>query len=318
MSEAGTEIGSFSGVVKDGLLAETADQRELREFWEDFSVYHGTSRKDALKIKEEGFSVDKKSYSWEDRDFVRGQLEKRGVEVDAYRNNSKSSFFVDASIVNTTRYALMGPENTRISLYPKVHNLVETMELEKSKGVQVDESDYQRALDIKKKMLEDIYIHRPALLKLRKNTEAFKQLVRDNFNDQFYKLMFDYETFKDFRDLFLTEYGESGKSRVKAFFRQMFFNKMITSDLKANDFEVIDGEEFDNFSELAKDYAEIRDLIFGDEQRQPPELVNCLTDIVHYDFGDLNGVLGLCNFYEISPEVGKQLYIRAVELKKSR
>lgn len=315
MSESQTEAGFFGNVVETTLVVETPVEKELRKFWENFAVYHGTSRNDALRIKEEGFSVDKKSYSWEDRDFVREKLEERGIDLDGYRSNSKSSFFVDASIGNTTSYALMGPENTRTSLYPKVHNLVGMMELEKSKGVQVGESDYQRALNIKKKMLEDIYSHRPALLKIGKNTEAFKQLVKDNFNDQYNELMFNYDAFKEFCDFFLKEYGKNGEFKIKDFFRQMFLNKMITSDLKVNDFEVINGEEFDNFCKATKDYAEIRDLVFGDEQRQPPELVNCLTNIVHYDSGNLKNVLSLCSFYGIDLEIGKKLYDRAVELK---
>lgn len=307
----------------ENVVGDVLQNKEVRRFWEEkisgIALYHGTSETNAKVIAENGFDPDEKPYSFEDKKFIEDQLKLRGVEVNPYNKGKENIFFVQESTKETINYALMGPEIVRLSFYPEIRSLISKMDTERQSGVSVEESLYGRAVEIKQKLLESMYNHRPALIKINEDSSSFKRILKERLKG-LGDVVHNYDTF-------LSNYESFIRDGMNPDMALRFLVKLVEGNLEnvplgfkidSGEVRLIAGDSFDNLSVKTRGFAEVRKFVFGNEKRQPPELLNSLVAVASgfdNNYFNMKMILGMCAYYEIDSETGEGLYNKAVEFR---
>lgn len=288
---------------------EILDTRvEVGKLWKEnlsnFSLYHGTSESIAKEIKENGLRGESKPYGSEDQFFIENQAFLWGIRDEGmkYSMGKESVFYVTCSERTACEYAISGPEMLRIHLLPLTKELKEKME--KRGGREKYAQDYQKVEDIKDGWLKQVVEHRPALIKIKKDSESYKQIVNSRLSETERGLLENEDTFYKLVDKFSQESGLSPEVAAKSLIdniKAKFFNEPVKGNLNPDDLEMVSGKEFDNLNQENLKYALIRKACFGDKiSEQPFELLRFVYNYIYYKSGKMEGLEGLLRYYEMS------------------
>lgn len=305
--------GKTETAVNQPNKSEIALDRK-RQRWEkelhNLNLYHGTSVENAKKIMVDGLKPTEKPYTSEDQLFLEETADAKGVEPGIYAKGKDNSFFVTSSEIAACGYAVDGPEMVRIYLLPLSDEL-----MKRTQGSE----DYERIKNIHEKLIDTMVNHRPALLKIKKDSTFFRDLVKTRLSESYVKALDDFESFACIVDEVKTKYEISDEVATEFVLdevRRGLLNVATDMEIKPENLKLISGDEFDNLNVLNRKIAEVRDFCLRDEKRQPSELIRFLYRAVCYDSGNLNEMMAICSYFGIDKQGADAIYQKAMELQK--
>ncbi len=275
-----------------------------KENLSNFGLYHGTSESIAKEINENGLKGESKPYESNDQFFVENQAFLWGIRDEGmkYSMGKGSVFYVTCSERTACEYATAGPEMLRIHLLPLSKELMGKME--KRGGKEKYAEDFKKVKEIKDKWLKQVVEHRPALIRIKKDSESYKQIVNSRLSETERGLMENEEVFYEYVEKFSQESGLSPELAAKSLIdniKAKFFNEPVRGNLNPDDLEMVSGKEFDNLNQENLKYALIRKACFGDKiSEQPFELLRFIYNYIYYKSGKVGGFEGLLRYYEMS------------------
>ncbi len=307
---------------------EIVDKRKKN--WErklhKLNLYHGTSVENAEKILQRGIQPNEKPYSNEDQAFIEDELRKRGKDLGRYADGKDKEFYIEGSNLGNdgtlfdgpVGYAVAGSEMIRYYLLPWTREL-ETMVRKEMDGGLDRAEDYQRIVEIREKYLKNIYEHRPALLRIKRGSETYKKLLELRLPESWRGVMDSYESFTKVVEEIQSE-NEMSRDEAENYVTEVvigrFFNLAVKEEIKVQDLELIEGEDFDQLNEKTKEIAKLREYCFGVDKRQVPELLEMLSMVAKFDAHSLDVIVNVARSYGISKEDAEKFYLRAKELQK--
>lgn len=320
-----TEVGPSNHVLKD---KEVAPRVVVENLWKEnlrnFNLYHGTSEVIADNILKNGLRGESKPYDSEDQRFIEEQAFLWGIRDEGlkYSMGKDSVFFITCSEDTASKYALSGPEMMRIHLLPLSKELRYKMIRGGAEKNYLE--DYEKVNEIKDKWLKQVMEHRPALIKIKKDSESYKKIINNRLNERERILLENQEAFYKYVEEFSNESGINIEVAAKSVIDEIkgkFFNEAVKGDLNPEDLEIISGKEFDSLNQDNLIYALIRKVCFeGKNIEQPFELLNFIYNYVYYKSGTVNDLEGLLSYYEMSNkgiEILESMVILSRQLKSS-
>lgn len=285
-----------------------------QQMWEkelhNLNLYHGTSVASAEKIMRDGLKPTEKPYKSDDQLFLEEMAISKGVEPGLYSKGKDNAFFVTSSEIAACGYAVDGPEMVRIYLLPLTDEL-----MKRTQGT----DDFEKIKNIHDELIGTMVDHRPALLKIEKDSVFFKDLIKTRLSEDYVKALEDFGTFSSIVEEIKTKYGTSDEVATEFVFdeiKRALSNVATDLEIRPEDLKLISGEEFDNLNVLNRKIAKVRDYCLGDEGRQPSELIQFLYRTVCYDAGSLNEMMAICSYFGIDKQEAETIYQRAKELQK--
>lgn len=293
-----------------------------QQIWEreihSLNLYHGTSISSAERIMRVGMKPDEKPYELGDQKFIEMELSLRGIEMDKYSHGKDKVFFVESSLSDTTGYAISGPEIIKYYLLPKSGDLMKMMEGENGLTSK-DNYEYSEVKRIHEKLLKSVYEHRPALLKIKRESESFKNLVNKRLGGEWQGILDNYEVFEKVVSQIQTNENIDVKNAVEYvidIIKKSLFNVPVKDVVKPEDLELIKGVDFDNLNRRTKELAEVRKKCFADDERQVPQVLELLDKKVFFNYGSREEIVSLCEYYEIGKQDAEKFWNRAIELQE--
>jgi hypothetical protein len=281
---------------------------EVKKLWKEnlnnFNLYHGTSVSIAQDISKNGLKGEGKPYDFDDKFFVENQAFLWGIRDEGmkYSMGKDTVFFVTCSERTACEYALSGPEMLRMHLLPVSKELMGKME--KGGGREKYAQDYKKVSEIKDRWLKQVVEHRPALVKIKKDSESYKEIISNRLGEKERNFLENYDSFYDFVEKFSRESGlslEVAANSVIDNIKAKFFNEAVNGDLNPNDLEVVSGKEFDSLNQENLKFALIRKVCFGESMKEQPfELLSFIYKVIYYKTGTLKNLEGLLGYYEMS------------------
>ncbi len=320
-----TEVGPSNHVFRD---KEATPRVVVENLWKEnlrnFNLYHGTSEVIADNILKNGLRGESKPYNFEDQWFIEQQAFLWGIRDEGlkYSMGKDSVFYITCSEDTASKYALSGPEMLRIYLLPLSKELKYKMIRGGAEKNYLE--DYEKVNEIKDKWLRQVVEHRPALIKIKKDSESYKKIINSRLNEKERDLLENEEIFYEYVEELSKESGVSIEAAAKNVIDEIkgkFFNEKVKGDLNPEYLEIISGKEFDSLNQENLKYALIRKVCFGGKNiEQPFELLNFIYNYIFYKSGKVKSLDGLLSYYEMSNkgiEILESMVILSRQLKSS-
>ncbi len=287
----------------------------IRNLWEEglhgMTFYHGTSVDVARLIGKDGLRTRNKPYLSEDQSFVEDQAFLWGIRdgAERYTQGKGRVFYLTTNQTTATWHANMGPEIMRIYLFP---TLTETIRLmEGSQQLQQYRDDYDRALAIRQRWLEQMWRHEPALVRIKRDSPSFRRLVETSLSPDLVGCLDDFDKFMEQVDQYRRQYpdmSDSGAAKeVVLMIRGRLNNKAISDDIPLDDIEIMTGDEYDSLNPENQEFGSIRKICRGSIGKAPPDLVVFLHRVLKYGEGKSSELINWCRDYGISDQEREQL-----------
>jgi len=301
----------------DKEAADQGPESATRKVWQEklkgLSFYHGTSEKSAKRKKEEGLIPRGEMYS--SQRFIIFTLKKLGLDY-GYVIGKESSIYLAADLKTACGYALDGSEMLRYFVLDNCDNLLAGQE--GSGGVSLTSEEVERLEKIREEAKAALSSHRPALLKINRNSPQLREDLEGRFPGLL-SLLEDEELFVNkvktkAKELQITEEkaAEMLADRIVGGLSNFRFEGRISPE----DLELISGEEFYQQTRETRKIKEIVDRCLFDEEKQPPELIRALEKGITYDLDNQEEILASCSYYGIGESRAKKILSRAERMKR--
>ena len=313
-----------------GEVDKEPNQDVTRRIWEEnlnnLNLYHGTSVSIVQKIESDGLSPTSKPYSEEDKVFVENEaLRLNTGDYGGYAKGKEGVFYVTSSQKAACDYAIDGPEMIRLYLLPMVTDVINKMETGNTDQLQ-NNADINKVKEIRKKLLSDILNHRPALIRIKRESDVFRKHIKDNLEEGWEGILDNYDVFKTIVDSVKKEVNIDGIEMTDEIVaklivdevKERLLNKPVGTKIEPTDLEYMTGSEFDELNQTTKQVAEVRNYCLEDDEAQPSELIRLLERIVLYDAGTSVEVERLCEYYGIDKQRADWYFQKAVVLRQTK
>ena len=304
--------------IDQRIILSQSSEQVWKEQLSDIHLYHGTSDVIARQIQQQGLSPKSKPYLPDDNDLLIGILNKLDF-THGYATRKDKSLFITASLASACGYAMDGPEMLRIFYLSSIDDIVKAWEIGNATSSGVTALEMERIKELRKKTIDFLNKHRPALVEIKRDSKVFNSILQDSLGE-LYELYNNPQAFTAKVKQFVSD--NEGITEIEAAkiligsIKEQIGEIVISKEIPSEELEFKFGKEFDDINNVTKTRAKIINTCFSDVEEQPSELIQVLMGYIFYDSGTEKNIVGICKYYNIDEDKTQRIIEGAQRLKE--